>query len=361
MKTVRLGMLGSGFVADFYMEGLKDVPGQEVVANYSETDERAGVFGEKWRVPAQHTTIEELCNRDDVDLVLIALPNSMHLEAVRVAAAAGKDMVCTKPLGRTAAESAEMVRLVRDAGVMNGYAETEVFAPAVVRTRELIESGALGRVLTVRAGERHSGPHSPHFWDLDFTGGGALLDMGCHTIEVARYFFGKDLRPESVMAWGATLQHGDKTEAEDNAVLLLRFEDGRMAITEASWTCKGGMELRNEVYGTEGRAVTDTSSTNMKVFTSGAAGYTVEKSDSESGWLFPIPEEAWVYGYKHELTHFIGCQRTGSIPRETFLDGYVVNEILDAAYRSMRSGAWEAVTLDPELAGAGSAQASVPL
>jgi predicted dehydrogenase len=349
MKAVRVGMLGSGFVADFYMLGLRDVPGQEVVANYSRTADRARAFGDRWQIGDQHESMSELCGRDDVDLVVIALPNSMHLDAVRVASAAGKDMVCTKPLGRTASEAAEMVELVREGGLMNGYAETEVFAPAVVRTRELIESSALGRVLTVRVREAHSGPHSPHFWDRELTGGGALLDMGAHTVEVARYFFGKDLRPATVMAWGATLQHGARTDAEDNAVLMLCFEDGRLAISEASWTSMGGMELRNEVYGTEGRIITDTRDTNMTVFTTGSAGYMVEKADTETGWLFPIPDEASVYGYKQEMAHFVECQRTGTTPRETFVDGYIVNEILDAAYRSMKSRAWEAVTLAPRI------------
>jgi Oxidoreductase family, NAD-binding Rossmann fold len=115
---IRLGMIGSGFVADFYMQGLVDVPGQQVVANYYQTRKRAQAFGEKWGVPHQHASMDELCARDDVDIVLIALPNAVHVEAVRVAAAAGKAMACTKPLGRNADESAEMVQLVREAKVM---------------------------------------------------------------------------------------------------------------------------------------------------------------------------------------------------------------------------------------------------
>src|SRR6267378_3053014 len=219
--VVRIGLLGSGFVADFYMEGLRDVPGAEVVANYSRSDERANEFGRRHGVSRQYTTMEDLCADEDVD----------------------------------------MVNLVRKAGVMHGYAETEVFSPDVMRAREMIESGAIGDVLTVRAREAHSGPHAPHFWDGETAGGGALLDMGCHTVEAARYFFGKENRIKDVFAWGATLVHTDKTKGEDNAVLLLRLEDGRTSLTEASWTAKGGMELRNEIYGTMGRIITDTSST----------------------------------------------------------------------------------------------------
>src|SRR5439155_1755621 len=213
-----------------------------------------------------------------VELVVIGLPNHLHLPAVRVAAEARKAIVCTKPLARNGQEAAEMVKLVREAGVMHGYAETEVFSPDVMRARQMIESGAIGKVLTVRAREAHSGPHAPHFWDAETAGGGALLDMGCHTVEAARYFFGKENRIKDVFAWGATMVHKERTTGEDNAVLLLRLEDGRTSLTEASWTAKGGMELRNEVYGTMGRIVTDTSSTRIRAFIQQPAGYLMEKA-----------------------------------------------------------------------------------
>lgn len=350
-RLVKIGMLGSGFVADFYMAGLRDVPNTKVVANYSRSESRAREFGERHGVPRQYTSMDELCADSEVELVVIGLPNHLHLPAVRAAVAAGKAVVCTKPLGRNAAEAAEMVRIVREAGVMHGYAETEVFSPDVMRARQMIESGAIGRVLTVRAREAHSGPHAPHFWDAETAGGGALLDMGCHTVEAARYFFGKEHRIKDVFAWGATLVHHDRTRGEDNAVLLLRLEDGRTSITEVAWTAKGGMELRNEIYGTKGRIVTDTTSTRIRAFVEEPAGYLMEKADAEVGWVFPIPDEARVYGYHEEMRHFAQCLARGEPPREDFVDGYVVNSVLDAAYRSMQTGSWEKVHLDPKVVG----------
>ena len=344
-------MLGSGFVADFYMDGLRDVPGTRVVANYSRSKERAAEFGRRYGVPRQHTSMEELCADQEVELVVIGLPNHLHLPAVRAATVSRRAIVCTKPLARSGAEAAEMVDLVRKAGVMHGYAETEVFSPDVMRARAMIESGAIGNVLTVRAREAHSGPHAPHFWDAETAGGGALLDMGCHTIEAARYFFGKENRIQDVFAWGATLVHQDKTTGEDNAVLLLRLDDGRTSLTEAAWTAKGGMELRNEIYGTMGRIVTDTTSTRIKAFVQEPAGYVMEKADADIGWVFPIPDEARVYGYHEEMRHFVQCFVEGKQPREDFTDGYVVNCVLDAAYRSMKSGRWEPVEVDSAVAG----------
>lgn len=347
---VNLGLVGSGFVSTFYMQALRDVPGQRVVANFSRDLNRARRFGQQWGIPHQHDDLAELCNRDDIDLVVLGIPNDAHVDAVQTVAGAGKALVCTKPLGRNAEEAGQMLRTVRDAGVMAGYAETEVFCPAVMRVKEMIDGGALGRVLTVRSREAHSGPHAPQFWDLDAAGGGSLLDMGCHTVEVARYFFGKDLRPKEVFAWGDLLHHSDKTRAEDNAVLMLKFEDGRLALCETSWTMMGGMELRNEVYGTEGRAITDTTRSNVRAFTSGA-GYVLEKAGTDVGWIEPIPDEARVYGYHEELRHFVECVATGAKPREDFVDGYVVNCVIDAGYRSMKSGGWEFVHVDEALVG----------
>jgi predicted dehydrogenase len=349
-RTVRIGMLGSGFVADFYMDGLRDVPDTEVVANYSRSEERAKEFGHRHGVTRQYTTVEDLCADREVELVVIGLPNHLHLPAVGAAAAARKAIVCTKPLARNSREAAEMVNLVKAAGVMHGYAETEVFSPDVMRARTMIESGAIGDVLTVRAREAHSGPHAQHFWDAETAGGGALLDMGCHTIEAARYFFGKENRIKDVFAWGATMVHTDRTTGEDNAVLLLRLEDGRTSLTEASWTAKGGMELRNEVYGTKGRIVTDTSSTRIRAFIEQSAGYLMEKADAQTGWVFPIPDEARVYGYQEEMRHFVECYVAGEQPREDFVDGYIVNCVIDAAYKSMKSGHWEAVHIDAKVA-----------
>src|SRR4051812_35666288 len=150
-RSVSLGLLGSGFVAEFYMDGLRDVPGAHVVANYSRSAERAEEFGRRHDIPRQHTDVAGVCADEDIDIVVVALPNHMHVDAIRTAAAAGKAIICTKPLARNAQEAAEIVSIVKDAGVMHGYAETEVFAPNVVRARQMIEEGAIGEVISVRA------------------------------------------------------------------------------------------------------------------------------------------------------------------------------------------------------------------
>jgi predicted dehydrogenase len=342
--VVRIALLGSGFVAAFYMQGLREVPGQEVVVNFSRNAERAEAFARQWGIPHWTTHMEAAVSRPDVDLVLIALPNDVHLEATRAAVRAGRHVVCTKPLGRSGVEAAEMLALVEEAGVLHGYAETEVFSPAVVRVRELIAAGSLGRVCTLRSREAHSGPHAAHFWDPAQSGGGALMDMGCHMFAAFRYFLGKDDRPVEAIAWGDLLVHRDRTRAEDNAVAMVRFASGALGVAEVSWTALGGLDLRNEVYGDQGAAFTDvTRGTPVRAFTRRGGGYLLEKADADSGWIFPVPDEARVYGYQAEMRHFVECVAAGQSPRETYADGLAVNRILDACYRSMRTKRWEPV------------------
>jgi predicted dehydrogenase len=216
--VIGVGLIGSGFIASTYAEALQDVRNAEITANYSRDLDRARAFAGRWGpIPSQYDDIAALCADPAVDLVVISLPNEVHLEATRIAAAAGRGIVCTKPLARTGAEAAQMLTIVQDAGVWHGYAESSVFSPNVAKAYQMVEAGAIGDLLTMRAREAHSGPHAPHFWDAGPAGGGALLDMGCHTIESARHFFGKDNRITEVFAWGATLVHGDKTTGEDSA------------------------------------------------------------------------------------------------------------------------------------------------
>ncbi|MCC6587719.1 MAG: Gfo/Idh/MocA family oxidoreductase [Bryobacterales bacterium] len=348
-RPVRIGLIGSGFVANFYMLGLADVNNQQVVSNYSQTVRRAKAFAKQWAIPEPTDKLEALIARDDIDLFIIALPNEAHLPVATLLARQQRHQVCTKPLARNAAEAKQMFRAAAAAasksGAIHGYAETEVFSPAVVKARQTIESGAIGRVVWVRSRESHSGPHSPHFWDIDKTGGGALNDLACHCIEAARYFYGKQDKVVEVMSWGDTLVHTAKTKGEDNALLVLRFSSGGIAHCELSWTTKGGLDLRNEVHGSEGSIFTDvTRSTPIASFTSKTAGYVIEKADIDFGWTRPLPEEAFAYGYQAEMKHFVDCVRTGATPRETYEDGYIVNLILDAGYKSMRSKRWVRVS-----------------
>lgn len=339
-KTVRIAMLGSGFVAGFYMQGLANVVGHEVVANYSRKKQRARQFAGEWSIPEPTSELDQLIARDDIDLYVIAVPNEDHLPISLALSRATRNQVCTKPLARNPVEASAMLKAAKKSGALHGYAETEVFSPCVVKAQQIVAGGGIGKVLWVRSRESHGGPHSAHFRDPQKTGGGAMHDLGCHCISAARFFFGKDDKIVEVMAWGGALVQKN-AKCEDNALLILKFASGGISHCELSWTTKGGLDLRNEIHGSEGSIFTDvTRGTPISAFTTRSAGYVVEKAEIDFGWTRPLPEEAFAYGYQAEMRHFIECVRDGTTPRETYDDGYIVNCALDAGYRSMRSGRW---------------------
>ena len=176
-------------------------------------------------IPKSTTDLAEAINDPETDVVVIGLPNDLHEEAVAMAAEAGKAILCTKPLGRNAAEAKRMLDIVENAGVFHGYLEDLVYPPKTLKSLESVKNGAIGQVLWVRSRETHPGPHSDWFWDIEQAGGGAIVDMGCHCIEIIRNFIGKDIKPVEVMCWADTLVH--PVEAEDHGIALIKFENGR--------------------------------------------------------------------------------------------------------------------------------------
>ena len=127
MREIRIALLGSGFVAGLYMQGLSNVNGQKVLVNYSRAPRRATAFARRWKIASSTTDLKKLVARDDIDLFIIALPNEAHLEASLLLSKAKRNQVCTKPLGRNAREARAMFEAARRSGAMHGYAETEVF------------------------------------------------------------------------------------------------------------------------------------------------------------------------------------------------------------------------------------------
>ncbi len=342
----KIAMLGTGLIGRFYTQTLHGQRSRDrVVMVYSRTAEKARAFAAEQGIPRWTCDLEEATRDAEADTVVIGLPNNQHLDAVRLAAQAGKAVLCTKPLGRTAAEAKEMLEAVERAGVFHGYLEDLVYTPKTLRSLQSVKDGALGRVLWARSRETHPGPHSDWFWTREISGGGALVDMGCHCIEINRTFIGKDVRPVEAMCWTDTQVH--PIEAEDSAIGLVRYTNGAIGQFEVSWTFRGGMDLRDEVSGTQGTIwLNHWLRTGYEMFTSaGGAGYVAEKAEGETGWLFPVGDETGALGYNNMFADMLDARDKGATPMETFYDGYVVNAIMDAAYRSAQTKKWEPVEL----------------
>ncbi|MFM7928798.1 MAG: Gfo/Idh/MocA family protein, partial [Pirellula sp.] len=200
---VRIAMLGCGLIGDFYAQALLGQRSRDQIrVAYSRTQERLDQFTSKWNVPIGTTDMLRAIEHPEVDAVVIATPNHMHLQAATAAAQAGKAVLCTKPLGRNAQEAYAMLEAVEKAGVFHGYLEDLVYTPKTLKALSSVHDGSLGKILWVRSRETHPGPHSSWFWSKELAGGGAIVDMGCHCIEIARSFIGKNIRPVEVVCWG---------------------------------------------------------------------------------------------------------------------------------------------------------------
>ncbi len=343
----KIAMLGSGFIGRFYADSLQGQRSKDkIISIYSRREESAIKFADDYKCGHFTTNMEEAIAHPDVDVVCIALPNNLHEPAVMLCCKHKKAVITTKPLGRNAEEAKRMLLAVEEAGIFNGYLEDLVYTPKFIKAYESVKNGALGRILWAKSRETHPGPHSDWFWDIEQAGGGCILDLGCHCVEITRSFIGKDIKPIEVMCWADT--QVKPIPAEDHAIALVKYENGAIGQFEVSWTFRGGLDLRDEVMGTEGTIwLNNFLRTGFEMFTSGkGADYVAEKAESNTGWLFPVGDEINDLGYNHMFTDMFNAMEEGRDPRETFYDGYVVNAVLDAAYRSAKTKQWEPVNLE---------------
>jgi len=386
-ETLRIGLVGTGFIAGFHLRAMVGVRHVDVTGVYSRSAanrERICRLVDTLGLGTcrSHDTLEALLQADDVDAVWILSPNDTRLGVMRTIHAevtAGRSRIfavaCEKPLARTVAEAREMLHLAEDAGLNHGYLENQVFATPVLRGKEIIwrrAASATGRPYLARAAEEHSGPHEPWFWQGDKQGGGVLSDMMCHSVEVARHLLTAPGAPrdsltvKSVNGTVASLKwtrphyadqlaqrFGKEVDyrnrpSEDfaRATVTLEDEEGNELMIEAttSWAYLGaGLRIQLELLGPEYAMEFNSLGTGLKIFMSravtGAEGEDlVEKQNAEQGLMPVLEDEAGVYGYTDENRHMVECFRKGERPSETFHDGLAVVEILMGLYRSAEIG-----------------------
>ncbi len=378
-----IGFVGGGFISRFHIRSWVGVRDADVLGLVDPDRKRAveaAALAKSLRVgtPKIHKTITGMVADPDIDAVWIGSPNYTRLEVMEEIAHAvltGKgDLVgvaCEKPLGRNVKEAKAMLALARKAGLLDGYLENQVFAPAVVRGKEIVWArGAklCGPPYLARAAEEHSGPHMPWFWEGTLQGGGVLNDMMCHSVEEARFMLtppgmSRDyLTPVKVSAYAHCLKwqdpkyagilsrsSGGKTDylrrpAEDFARSLVEYKTrkGQTVVIETttSWCYVGaGLRLTMELLGPEYSMSVNTLDSGLKVFFSrkvrGRAGEDlVEKQNAEVGLMPVVSSEETEYGYTAENRHMVQSFIDGKRPGENFSDGVNVTELLMAAYMS---------------------------
>lgn len=327
--TLRLGIAGAGFIAAVYCHAARQVSGIEIAAVASPRS--AAGFAARWGIPRVYDDPAAMAAEAPIDAVLVALPNHLHREVTLAAAAAGRHVLCEKPLAAGIPDARAMVEACEAAGVVLALAENLLFAPLYERTRRLASDGHVGQPFLVKCSQAHGGPYSDWFFDPRRAGGGALVDMGPHTIHTICRLLGA--WPEAVTARLARYLHAARTPAEDHAHLLLHFPRGVLGIAEASWAVPGGNDTL-EVYGPGGRLLA-----NLERGPAVAVYRQPPGEDVQGGWQHIMYEEAWQFGFPAVLRDFAGAAAGLHPPRADGRDGLRVLEIIAAAYESDRLGA----------------------
>jgi myo-inositol 2-dehydrogenase / D-chiro-inositol 1-dehydrogenase len=345
---VKVGIIGSRFQADIQADSLRIMSHEaEVVAVASPTPGNAAELAKKQGVPRVFTDYREMLKERDIEMVSICAPNSLHAQMTKDIAAAGKHIVCEKPLAMTIAEGEEMIDAAKRHGVLLMYGEELFFTPKYLKAKEMADAGAFGKIHLIKQSEKHFGPHSPWFWDVNRSGGGALMDLGCHGIAFCYWFLGRS-PIKSVYCQMGTYVHEDKTQAEDESLCILEFANGAIGLVENSWARRGGMDDRIEVFGEAGVTYANLHMGNaLQTYSENGYGYVVEKAPATKGWTYPVFEELWNYGTPQELNHFARCARGKEAPQATGEDGLVVMQALYAGYASAGEGRKIALPYQP--------------
>jgi predicted dehydrogenase len=332
---VGIGIVGSRFQAECIAASVKAMPEEsEVVAVASPTKGNAEDFARRFGIPAHYADYREMLRDPRVEVIHISAPNYVHARITIDAARAGKHVICEKPLCVTLEEADEMIGACNKAGVLLLYAEELFFAPKYVKAKQMADEGAFGRVHLVKQGEKHSGPHADWFWDVKLSGGGALMDLGCHGIAFCWWFLGKP-KVKSVYSQLSTQVHADRTEGDDEAITIIEFDGGALGLVENSWNRPGGMDDSIEIFGDKGQTYADMLMGNaLPTYSEVGFGYAVEKASTTRGWTYPVFEEHWNYGFPQEMRHFARCVRGTETPISDGETGRVVQEVLYAAYAS---------------------------
>jgi predicted dehydrogenase len=387
IAALRIGLIGSGFIAKFHLQALVSVRHVTVTGVYSPTVANREALAAQANAlelgPCRpFASLEAMLLSGEVDAVWIAVPNFARLDTMREIHRLVKNswakligVACEKPLGRTLAEAREMLRLAEDARLLHGYLENQVFSSAVQRGKDIVWRRAVpacGRPYLARAAEEHSGPHMPWFWQGRRQGGGVLSDMTCHSVEVGRYLLTKPGAPRSdlkLISASATIGNlkwtrpeyvtrlknmmGPEVDyatrpAEDFArgALMFRDAEGHEVMVEAtnSWAYVGaGLRIVIELLGPEYSMEFSSLNAGLKVFlsrevTGGQGEDLVEKQNAEQGLMPVVENEADIYGYVGENRHMVEAFRHRRQPVETFHDGVAVTEMLMALYRSAEIG-----------------------
>jgi len=322
MKAVKLGLIGLGFQGRIHLRSCTKLRNAKLTT-VCDTSKKALNYAKKWGIKRRFTDYHKLLEDENIDAVIIALPTFLHRTAAETAAEAGKNILLEKPLARSVKEGKEILSAADRNGVklMVGYQMR--FHPPFIQLKEKMDDGILGEIQTAYATYIQAGPFShrserhiprpvPEWWfHRELTGGGSLIDMGCHIINLLRWYFGDITDIQSYLKYRFNL------EVEDNAICLAKFNSGPLSIINLGWFSQR-LILRIELNGTMGHTSVQRESQNFIV--------TAFKRllTSSSDWT----------PFTKELEHFVECITHDFQPGPSGADALKDLEAIELAYEN---------------------------
>lgn len=345
-KKVRVLLIGAAFSADLHMDGYSrctDIA--EIVAICDKDVSRVEALAGRYGLSGYKTydSYEKAIEETDCDLVDICMPNFLHHQVALAAFKKGRDVISEKPLATTVEDAAEMVKAAEEAGRKLYYAEDWLFAPALNKALSIIEEGAIGKPLYIRARESHCGSHSPFAQTIKYCGGGSMVHLGIHPVGFMLALKNGRWTELTAMTSGGLENNfiHKGMEGEDWAACMIKFDDGTSALLEANYLTMGGMEDVIDIYGEKGCMHLDlTFSSAISCYSIPGLSYTVEKAEITTGWSKPAVDEKFNLGYVSEIRHFMECCLKNGDARVGLrgIDGLEALKVINLIYKSAKEG-----------------------
>ena len=328
MDKIRVAIIGTGYIGDYHARGLLASEGVEVAVAVDTNPESARKFADRHQISEVADDALSITGRDDIDAVVIGIPNKFHAPYALEFLGNGKDVFLEKPMAVNAEEGREIMQAAEASGRLVMVGHMWRFDAEVNYLKNAVDSGRLGKIIKTKGYGIHEnwGP-AGWFTQKELAGGGALADMGVHAIDTVRYLLG-DPRPSSVYARIGT-HYGDY-DVDDSGILVITWDSGTTSIIESGWwhPHMDGPEAGTGLFGTRGYG--SVFPTYLKL------GDGKIREDFQS--TGPAKTEHCDQSmYTRQMKHFVDCIRTRRQPSPGLPEGQVVLRIVDAAYLSSRT------------------------
>jgi predicted dehydrogenase len=326
---MKFAIAGAGYIAAIHAKAIRN-NGGELVAVVEKFSDKAEAFAKKFHVKKQYATLRELLRADGVDALVIGTPNFLHAPQAIAALKAGMAVMVEKPMAMNVAQGQKMTEASAASGAPLMVAHCWRFDEDVNWLKK--KTPQLGKIVRTKGYGVHThwGP-AGWFTQKRFAGGGALADMGIHALDTARYLLG-DPQPVSVYARVGT--YYKDFDVDDTGVILVNWDNGATSYIESGWwqPHSDGPEADTQLYGEKGFGQLFPTQLELPNF----AAQKVEVI--KSGFKFPRKEHCPQSMYDAQMKHFMHCIKTGTTPVPGAAEGLINMKIVEAAYRSSRTG-----------------------